>query len=89
MLYLTSKFHDKCVNTFGFMEGGLLKPPPSPPAQELQKTPGGIGLILWNISFKTLPKLSFEQRPLITDNNIDINNNIINIDNNSIKNIKQ
>ena len=46
MFYLTSKFHDNRVNTFGFMEGGggggLLKP--SPQAQELQKSPGGIGL---------------------------------------------
>ena len=32
MFYLTSKFHDNGVNTFGFMEGGLLKsPPPLPP----------------------------------------------------------
>ena len=41
MFYLISKFHDNHVNTFGFMEGGgggLLKP------QELQKSPGGIGL---------------------------------------------
>ena len=39
MFYLTSKFHDNRVNTFGFMEGG------SPPQiQELQKSPGGIGL---------------------------------------------
>ena len=46
MFYLTSKFHDNCVNSFGFMEGGggwLLKPPPSK-AQELQKSPDGIGL---------------------------------------------
>ena len=41
MFYLTSKFHGNRVNTFGFMEGGLLKPPP---AQELQKSAGGIGL---------------------------------------------
>ena len=26
---------------------GLLKPPPAPPAQELQKSPGGIGLNKW------------------------------------------
>ena len=32
MFYLTSKFHDNRVNTFGFMEGvGLLKPSPPPP----------------------------------------------------------
>ena len=38
MFYLTSKFHDNHVNTFGFMEdggggggGGLLKPPPPGP----------------------------------------------------------
>ena len=22
MFYITSKFHDNCINTFGFMEGG-------------------------------------------------------------------
>ena len=46
MFYLTSKFHDNRVNSFEFMEGGgggLLKPPP-PEAQELQKSPSGIGL---------------------------------------------
>ena len=44
MLYLTSKFHDNRVNTFGFMEGGgAIEAPPQ--AQELQKSPGGIGLI--------------------------------------------
>ena len=48
MFYLTSKFRDNYVNIFGFMEGGagggrLLKPPP-PQTQELQKSPGGIGL---------------------------------------------
>ena len=36
MFYLTSKFHDNRVNTFGFMEGGegvVLKPlPPGPGA---------------------------------------------------------
>ena len=43
MFYLTSKFHDNCVNTFGFMEGGggLLRPPQ---AQELRKSQGRIGL---------------------------------------------
>ena len=45
MFYLASKFHGNRVNTFGFMEGGLWSPPP-PPAQELQKSPGGIGLTL-------------------------------------------
>ena len=44
MFYLTSEFHDNCVNTFGFMEGGggggLF-----PQSQELQKSPGRIGLI--------------------------------------------
>ena len=39
MFYLTSKFHDNGVNTFGFMEGV------PPQAQELQKSPGGMGLI--------------------------------------------
>ena len=38
VLYLTSNFHDNHVNTFGY------PPPPLPPAQELQKSPGGIGL---------------------------------------------
>ena len=43
MLYLTSKFHNNRVNTFGFMEGGGgFKPPPQ--AQELQTSPGGIRL---------------------------------------------
>ena len=43
MFCLTSKFHVNRINTFGFMEGGggLLKPPQ---AQELQKSPGRIGL---------------------------------------------
>ena len=45
MFYLTSKFYDNRVNTLGFMEGGPLKPPPpTPQTQELQKSPGGIGL---------------------------------------------
>ena len=44
MFYLTSKFHVNRINSFGFMEGGgLLKPPP-PQTQELQKSPGRIGL---------------------------------------------
>ena len=46
MFYLTFKFHDNRINTFGFMEGGGgggFKPPQ---AQELQKSPGGIGLKL-------------------------------------------
>ena len=46
MFYLT-KFHDNRVNTFGFMEAGFWSPPPPPPppqAQELQKSPGGLGL---------------------------------------------
>ena len=51
MFSLTSKFHDNRVNTFGFMKGGgggLLKPPPPPQVQELQKSPGGIGLSYLN-----------------------------------------
>ena len=52
MFYLTSKFPDNRVNNSGFIEGGegLLKPPPSPPleAQELRKSPGGIGLMLFS-----------------------------------------
>ena len=46
MFYLTHKFHDHSVNTFGFMEGELLKQPlpPPPQGQELRKSPGGIGL---------------------------------------------
>ena len=45
MFYLTSKFHDNCVNSFGFMEGGraAFEAPP-PKTQELQKSPDGIGL---------------------------------------------
>ena len=38
MFYLTSKFHDNRVNTFGFMEGGLLKPP-LPPGPGTPKKP--------------------------------------------------
>ena len=37
MFYLPSKFHENRVNTFGFMEVGG-------EGQELQKSPGGIGL---------------------------------------------
>ena len=44
MFYLTYKFRDNRLNTFGFMEGRLLTPPPPPQAQELQKSPGRIGL---------------------------------------------
>ena len=44
MFYLTSKFHDNRVNTFGIMP----PPPPPPEAQELQKSPGGIGLSTHN-----------------------------------------
>ena len=42
MFYLTFKFHDNRVNTFGFIEGeGAFEAPPPPPpqAQELQKKP--------------------------------------------------
>ena len=42
MFYLISKFHDNRVNTFGFMEGGFWSP--SPQAQELQKSLGGVRL---------------------------------------------
>ena len=31
MFYLTSKFHDNRVNTFGFMEGGGALPGPGTP----------------------------------------------------------
>ena len=41
MFYLSSKFHDNHVNTFGFMEGGGGGGRPGTP-----KSPGGIGLIL-------------------------------------------
>ena len=42
-MYLTFKFHDDSVNTFGFIEeGGGGEAPPQ--AQELQKSPGGIEL---------------------------------------------
>ena len=41
MFYLTSKFHDNCDNTFGFMEGeGFWSPPPQTQTQEIQKSPG-------------------------------------------------
>ena len=45
MLYLTSKFRVNRLSTFGFMEGGgggVEAPPPQ--AQELQKSPDGIGV---------------------------------------------
>ena len=45
MFYITSKFHDNRVNTFGFMEGAFEAPLPPPQVQELQKSPVGIGLI--------------------------------------------
>ena len=44
MFYLTSKFHDSRVNTFGFMEGGGFWSSP-PQAQEVQKSPGRIRLM--------------------------------------------
>ena len=47
MFYLTSKFHDNRVNNFGFIEGGGAFKAPPPQAQELQKSPGGIGLNLF------------------------------------------
>ena len=56
MFYLTSNFHDDGVNTFGFMERGLLKPPPLPKAQELRKTPGGIGLTHLNGALRTFTR---------------------------------
>ena len=43
MFYLISKFHDNNFHIFEFMEGGDSPPPPTQ-AQELQKSPGGIGL---------------------------------------------
>ena len=42
MFYLISKFHDNNFHIFEFMEGGT--PPPPTQAQELPKSPGGIGL---------------------------------------------
>ena len=39
MFYLTSKFHNNRVNTFGFMEGGLLKRPPPPAGPGTPKKP--------------------------------------------------
>ena len=39
MFYLTSKFHDNRVNTFGFMEGGGLLKAPSPPGPGTPKKP--------------------------------------------------
>ena len=58
MFYQTFKFHVNCINTFGFMEGGHLKPPPPPPiqAQELQKSPGRIGLKLYPFPAKRYEK---------------------------------
>ena len=44
MFYLTSKLHDNRVNAFGFVEGVAFEVPPPSQAQELQKSPGGIGL---------------------------------------------
>ena len=52
MFYLTSKFHDNRVNTFGFMGGGGEAFEAIRQAQELQKTPGGIGCISHKYYFK-------------------------------------
>ena len=58
MFYLTFKFHDNRVNTFGFMKrGGGGGDRPGPQGQELQKSPGGIGLTV-TILF-SLPTLTF------------------------------
>ena len=52
MFYLTSKFHDNRVNTFGFMKGGG-------GGRNSKKSPGGIGLSYLNTVnkfFKLLEK---------------------------------
>ena len=49
MFSLTSKFHDNRVNTFGFMEGGLLKSHPPPRPRNSKKAKGGIGLSFCSI----------------------------------------
>ena len=50
MFYLTSKFHDNRVNTFGFMEGGGVETPPPPRSR---KSPGEIGL-KWKVQEEDL-----------------------------------
>ena len=60
MFYLTSKFHVNRIIIFGFMEGGLLKPPQ---AQELQKSPGRIRLNKANI------KATWKMIDMITSRN--------------------
>ena len=37
MSYPTSKSHDNSINTFGFIEGGLLNPPPGPGTPKKQR----------------------------------------------------
>ena len=39
MFYLTSKFHENRVNTFGFIEGAFEAPLPSPPCPGTPKKP--------------------------------------------------
>ena len=64
MFYLTSKIHVNRINTFGFMEGGgaFEAPHPPPQAQELQKSPGRIGLSF--DSFARNPKIGVFDRVL-------------------------
>ena len=39
MFYVTSKFDDNCVNSFGFMEGGAFEAPPPPLGPGTPKKP--------------------------------------------------
>ena len=44
MFYLTSKFHDNCINTFGFMERAFEAPPPGTPKKPRRNKFGWINL---------------------------------------------
>ena len=46
MFYLTSKFHVNCINTFGFMEGGLLNPPPPGPGTPKKPRQNKVNIML-------------------------------------------
>ena len=59
MLYLTSKFHENRVNTFGFMEGGLFKPPQGPGTP---KKPRPVGVKPPPSPKKNLAKKFFDQK---------------------------